>query len=64
MRKFSTSLFIALLALLALPERAWAWTSVEFRASFDDWATGHTMTKINENSFTELSQVNIHSSSD
>ena len=52
MRKFSTSLFIALLALLALPERAWAWTSVEFRASFDDWATEHTMTKINENSFT------------
>ena len=40
MRKFSTSLFIALLALLALPERAWAWTSVEFRASFDGWAEG------------------------
>ena len=52
MRKFSTSLFIALLALLALPERVWAWTSVEFRASFDSWAEGHTMTRNNVNSFT------------
>lgn len=52
MRKFSTSLFIALLALLALPERVWAWTSVEFRASFDDWKTGHTMTRNDANSFT------------
>lgn len=52
MRKFTTSLFIALLALLALPEKAWAWTSVEFRASFDSWAEGHTMTRNSENSFT------------
>lgn len=52
MRKFSTSLFIAVLALLALPERAWAWTSVEFRASFDGWAEGHTMTRNDANSFT------------
>ena len=51
MRKFTTSLFIALLALLALPEKAWAWTSVEFRSSLDEWATGKTMTKISENSF-------------
>ena len=52
MRKFSTSLFIALLALLALPERAWAWTSVEFRASLYGWVEGHTMTKNSVNSFT------------
>lgn len=52
MRKFSTSLFIAVLALLALPERAWAWTSVEFLASFDGWAEGHTMTRNDANSFT------------
>lgn len=52
MRKFSTSLFIALLALLALPERAWAWTSVEFRASLYEWAEGYTMTKNSESSFT------------
>lgn len=52
MRKFSTSLFIALLALLALPERVLAWTSVEFRASFDRWTEGHTMTRNNQNSFT------------
>lgn len=52
MKRLSTSLLIFILALLAVPERMWAWTSVEFRASFDDWATGHTMTKINANSFT------------
>ncbi len=52
MRKFSTSLFIALLALLALPERVLAWTSVEFRASFDRLTEGHTMTRNNQNSFT------------
>lgn len=51
MRKFTTSLFIALLALLALPEKAWAWTSVEFRSSLDNWAIGHTMTKKSANSF-------------
>lgn len=51
MRKFTTSLFIALLALLALPEKAWAWTSVEFRSSLDNWAEGKTMTKKSENSF-------------
>lgn len=53
MRKFSTSLFIALLALLALPERAWAWTSVELRGTGPfDWTNGTQMTKNNENSFT------------
>ena len=52
MKRLSTSLLIFILALLAVPERAWAWTSVEFRASLDSWTEGHTMTKINENSFT------------
>lgn len=53
MRKFSTSLFIALLALLALPERVWAWTSVELRGTGPfDWTNGTQMTKNNENSFT------------
>ena len=52
MKRLSTSLLIFILALLALPERAWAWTSVEFRASFDGWATGHTMTRNDANSFT------------
>lgn len=52
MKRLSTSLLIFILALLAVPDRAWAWTSVEFRASFDSWTEGHTMTKINDNSFT------------
>lgn len=51
MRKFTTSLFIALLALLALPEKAWAWTNVEFRSSLDGWASGKTMTKNSTSSF-------------
>ena len=52
MKRLSTSLLIFILALLAVPERMWAWTSVEFRASFDGWATGHTMTRNDANSFT------------
>ena len=52
MKQLSTSLLIFILALLAVPERMWAWTSVEFRASNDNWATGHTMTRNSENSFT------------
>lgn len=52
MKRLSTSLLIFILALLAMPERMWAWTSVEFRASFDGWATGHTMTRNDANSFT------------
>lgn len=52
MKRLSTSLLIFILALLALPERAWAWTSVEFRGSFDNWTEGHTMTENSENSFT------------
>ena len=51
MKKFTTSLFIALLALLALPEKAWAWTSVEFRSELDGWAEGNIMTENPENSF-------------
>lgn len=35
MRKFTTSLFIALLALLALPEKAWADVSVKFLVRVD-----------------------------
>ena len=52
MKRLSTSLLIFILALLAVPERAWAWTSVEFRASFDGWTEGHTMTRNSVNSFT------------
>ena len=52
MKRLSTSLLIFILALLAVPDRAWAWTSVEFRASFDNWTQGHTMTRNSENSFT------------
>lgn len=52
MKRLSTSLLIFILALLAVPERMWAWTSVEFRGSFDNWTQGHTMTRNSDNSFT------------
>lgn len=52
MKRLSTSLLIFILALLAVPDRAWAWTSVEFRSSLDNWAEGKTMTRNSENSFT------------
>ena len=53
MKRLSTSLLIFILALLAVPERAWAWTSVELRGTGPfDWTNGTQMTKINENSFT------------
>lgn len=53
MKRLSTSLLIFILALLAVPDRAWAWTSVELRGTGPfDWTNGTQMTKINENSFT------------
>ena len=53
MKRLSTSLLIFILALLAVPDRAWAWTSVELRGTGPfDWTNGTQMTKNNENSFT------------
>ncbi|MGN0226426.1 MAG: hypothetical protein ACI4A7_10175 [Prevotella sp.] len=53
MKRLSTSLLIFILALLAVPDRAWAWTSVELRGSGPfDWTNGTQMTRNNENSFT------------
>lgn len=53
MKRLSTSLLIFILALLAVPDRAWAWTSVELRGTGPfDWTNGTQMTKNNSNSFT------------
>ena len=53
MKRLSTSLLIFILALLAVPDRAWAWTSVELRGTGPfDWEKGTQMTRNNENSFT------------
>lgn len=53
MKRLSTSLLIFILALLAVPDRAWAWTSVELRGTGPfDWTNGTQMKKNNANSFT------------
>lgn len=55
MRKFSTSLFIALLALLALPERAWAWSDLRLRSSiYNNWDYSYSSGTTDESSFEKV----------
>lgn len=55
MRKFSTSLFIALLALLALPERVWAWNDLRLRSSiYNNWDTSYSSGTKDESSFEKV----------
>lgn len=55
MRKFSTSLFIALLALLALPERVWAWNDLRLRSSiYNNWDYSYSSGTTDESSFEKV----------
>ena len=55
MRKFSTSLFIALLALLALPERAWAWSDLRLRSSiYSNWDYSYSSGTTDVSSFEKV----------
>ena len=55
MRKFSTSLFIALLALLALPERVWAWNDLRLRSNiYNNWDASYTSGTTDVSSFEKV----------
>lgn len=55
MRKFSTSLFIALLALLALPERVLAWSDLRLRSSiYNNWDYSYSSGTTDKSSFEKV----------
>lgn len=55
MKRLSTSLLIFILALLAVPDRAWAWSDLRLRSSiYDNWNTSYLSGKTDETSFNKV----------
>lgn len=55
MKRLSTSLLIFILALLAMPDRAWAWSDLRLRSSiYNNWDYGYTSGTTDETSFNKV----------
>lgn len=55
MKRLSTSLLIFILALLAVPERAWAWSDLRLRSSiYDNWDTSYSSGTTDESPFNKV----------
>lgn len=55
MKRLSTSLLIFILALLALPERAWAWSDLRLRSSiYNNWDTSYSSGTTDESPFNKV----------
>lgn len=55
MKRLSTSLLIFILALLAVPDRAWAWSDLRLRSSiYDNWNTSYPSGTTDETSFNKV----------
>ena len=55
MKRLSTSLLIFILALLALPERAWAWSDLRLRSTiYNNWDTSYSSGTTDESSFNKV----------
>lgn len=55
MKRLSTSLLIFILALLAVPDRAWAWSDLRLRSSiYNNWDTGYSSGTPDESSFNKV----------
>lgn len=55
MKRLSTSLLIFILALLAVPDRAWAWSDLRLRSSiYNNWDTSYSSGTPDESSFNKV----------
>ena len=55
MKRLSTSLLIFILALLAVPDRAWAWSDLRLRSSiYDNWDTSYSSGTTDESPFNKV----------
>lgn len=55
MKRLSTSLLIFILALLAVPDRAWAWSDLRLRSSiYNNWDKGYSSGTTDESPFNKV----------
>lgn len=55
MKRLSTSLLIFILALLAVPDRAWAWSDLRLRSSiYNNWDTSYSSGTTDESPFNKV----------
>ena len=55
MKRLSTSLLIFILALLAVPDRAWAWSDLRLRSTiYNNWDKSYSSGTTDESSFNKV----------